>query len=241
MNCAEIATVINTLVSYGYDDIFSRLEKETGDVKKNAIRVVREIIKETRDIRFEGNSYSHSWPEEAEKRGLPVIRNTPAALKEFSTDRVVTLFSQRRVFTHRELQASVDVKLTEYIKIKDIQIKTALHMVNSLFLPTIQRAIGETAAACRQLGAVEIRNRELTEDLQNLSDLYSVIRKQCTQLGKTEERITALTDNEKKARLYADQGDGELEALRESVDRAERLVADDLWPIPTYQELLIKL
>jgi len=241
MNCAEIATVINTLVSFGFDEIYSRLERKRGDVKKNAILVIREMVRETKRIRFEGNSYSPEWDTQARERGLPLIQDTPSALKEYSSREVIDLFTQRKVYSRRELEASIEVKLNEYVKVKDIQFKTAIHMTRSHFLPAIHRYLGEIARTCGRLGETGIQAPSLQEDVQILNNLYQSIRDRCRQLEKVEKKGILLTDLEQKARMYAGPGEGLLGKLRKLVDEAETLVAEDLWPIPTYQELLIKL
>ncbi|WP_096525959.1 glutamine synthetase III [Candidatus Endomicrobiellum trichonymphae] len=114
---AESGTTLNLIAAYGFDEIYKRIEAKKGDdVKRKALEVVKEIITETKDIRFEKNGYSQDWHEEAVKRGLPNAKNTPQALKLFLTDDVIKVFSKYNILTERELRSKIEVKLEGYVK-----------------------------------------------------------------------------------------------------------------------------
>jgi len=102
-NPSEVGTILNIIVTYGFDEIYKRIESKTKkgeDVKKNALEVVKELVAETKDIRFEKNGYSQDWHNEAAKRGLPNAKNTPEALKLFLKKDVISYFEKYNILTY---------------------------------------------------------------------------------------------------------------------------------------------
>ncbi|MFH1542631.1 MAG: glutamine synthetase III [bacterium] len=237
-NCAEAATTLNLIVAYGYDEITTRLAKKKGEnVKEKAILVLKDILKETKKIRFEGNNYSEAWHKEAAKRGLPNAKNTPEALDLMLEKDNAELFEKFGVLSKRELHSKVEIKLDAYIKIKDVELKTALNIAQTLVLPAVIEQItrlGEAVKATSKSGAV-------AADLKKMAALYADIRKAIIGLEKAIVVCEKEENLEKKAKLYAKNGANALDVLRASVDKAETLVADGLWPMAKYQELLTVL
>jgi glutamine synthetase len=234
-NCSEAATTLNLLVAYGYDEISKRLSaKKGGNVKENAILVMRDVLKETKKVRFEGNNYSAEWHKEAEKRGLPSAKNTPDALDLMLEKDNAALYENYNVLSKRELHSKVEVKLETYIKIKDIELKTGLNMAKTLILPAVLdqiAALGDAVSATSKTSA-------MAADLKVASSLYADIKKAIKGLEKAIVVCEKEKDLEKKAKLYAKNGANALADLRESVDTAETVVADGFWPMAKYQELL---
>ena len=234
-NCSEAATTLNLLVAYGYDEIAKRLSaKKGGDVKENAILVMKDVLKETKKVRFEGNNYSEEWHKEAAKRGLPNAKNTPDALELMLEKDTVALYEKYGVLSKRELHSKVEIKLDAYIKIKDVELKAGLDIAKTLILPAVLdqiAALGEAVKATSKAGA-------LGADLKAASALYSGIQAAIKGLEKAIVVCEKEDDLEKKAKLYAKNGANALAGLRASVDKAEAVVADRFWPMAKYQELL---
>jgi glutamine synthetase len=234
-NCSEAATTLNLLVAYGYDEITKRLSaKKGGNVKENAILVMKDVLKETKNVRFEGNNYSAEWHKEAAKRGLPNAKNTPDALDLMLDKDVVALYEKYGVLSKRELHSKVEIKLDAYIKIKDVELKAGLDIAKTLILPAVLDqigALGEAVKATSKAGA-------LGADLKAASALYSGIQAAIKGLEKAIVVCEKEENLEKKAKLYAKNGANALADLRASVDQAEALVADRYWPMAKYQELL---
>ena len=234
-NCSEAATTLNLLVAYGYDEIAKRLSaKKGGNVKENAILVMKDVLKETKKVRFEGNNYSAEWHKEAAKRGLPNTKNTPEALATMLEKDNAALYENYGVLSKRELHSKVEIKLDAYIKIKDVELKAALNIARTLVLPAVVdqiSALGEAAKAGSKTSAV-------AADLKVASSLYSEIKDAIKGLEKAIVVCEKEGDLEKKAKLYAKNGSQALADLRVSVDNAEALVADGFWPMAKYQELL---
>jgi len=233
-NCSEAGTMLNLLVSYGYDEISRRLSaRKGGNVKEKAILVMKDVLKETKRVRFEGNNYSEAWHKEAAKRGLPNAKNTPEALDLMLDKESVELFEKYGVLSKRELHSKVEIKLDAYIKIKDVELKAALNITRTLVLPSVLeqiKSLGEAGKASK--------SSAIGADLKVVSGLYGDIKVAIAGLEKAIALCEKEENLEKKAKLYAKNGANALSALRTSVDEAETLVADAFWPMAKYQELL---
>jgi glutamine synthetase len=237
-NPSEVGTTLNLIAAYGFDEIYKRIEakKDDDDVKKKALEVVKEIIGETKDIRFEKNGYSQDWHVEAKKRGLPNAKNTPEALKLFLDKDVIKAFLDYHVLTERELRSKIEIKLENYIKIKEIEYKYALKVVNTLVLPAILKQINVLTKTGKNLNKLNIKSEIFTKDTDILAKLYEDIRKYSSDLEKfiNEDR----GDVEAVAEKFASKGVEILANLRQKVDTAEDLVADEFWSMTSYQKLL---
>ncbi|MBU0502498.1 MAG: glutamine synthetase type III, partial [Candidatus Margulisbacteria bacterium] len=234
-NCSEAGTTLNLLVAYGYDEIAKRLStKKGGSIKEKAILVMKDVLKETKKVRFEGNNYSDQWHKEAAKRGLPNAKNTPAALEQMLEKDNETLFAKYGVLSRRELHSKVEIKLDAYVKIKDVELKSGLDIAKTLVLPALLEQITLLGDAAKAVG----KTSAVAADLKIASGLYADITAAIKKLEKTIIACEKEDDLEKKAKMYAKNGANALADLRTSVDQAETMVADSLWPMPKYQELL---
>jgi glutamine synthetase len=237
-NPAESGMVLNFIATYGFDEIYKRIEskKGDGDVKKKALEVVKEILFETKDIRFEKNGYSQDWHNEAEKRGLPNAKNTPTALKFLLDEEVVKAFAKYGILTERELKSKVEIKLENYIKTKEIEYSYSIKLANTLMLPAIVKQISVLAKTSKNLNKLNIKSAFFEKDLQTLVNVYDNVKKLVAQMEsflKQEHK-----DAQEMAEKFAFEGVEILARLREQIDFAEDLVAYEFWPIASYQKLL---
>lgn len=242
-NCSEAATMINLLMAYGYDEISDRIEAKKGkeNINEKAITVLETILKETKHVRFEGNNYDIKWHQEAKKRGLPNTKTTPDALELFLTDSATELFEKYKVLTEKELHSKIEIKLEAYTKIKDIEFKTALNIVNTKVLPALVQHMNMFASAIIVVESTGIKKPAFASDIKKYNQLYADLKNAVSELEKAmtlcEEEKTLL----KKAKIYADKGTLALNSLRTIVDMTEEVVTDELWPMAKYQELLVEL
>ena len=240
-NCAESATVFNLIAAYGYTEIYSRLSKMKGDSKSNAIMVLKDVLKETKVVRFEGNNYDEAWHAEAKKRGLPNNANTPAALEEFLKEDVFKIFEKLNILSREELKSKIEIKLEAYNKVKDIEYKTAINIAMTLVLPAVVEQIANVAGALSAIVSSGLKSETLTNEVKTLENLYTNIKYEIANLSATLASIEKEKDQHKQAYAYGDEGANALKKLRQYVDAAELVVADDIWPMAKYQELLLEL
>ncbi|MDR2811488.1 MAG: hypothetical protein LBB06_00005, partial [Endomicrobium sp.] len=237
-NPAEAGTVLNFITAYGFNEIYKRIEtkKDNCDVKKKALEVIKEILVETKDIRFEKNGYSQDWYKEAQKRGLPNAKNTPAALKLLLDNEVIKTFVKYEILTERELKSKVEIKLENYIKTKEIEYRYSVKVANTLMLPAILKQINALAKANKNLNKLDIKSDSFEKELKTFINIYDKIKKLVADM----ETFLALEhkDVHETAEKFATQGVEILAKLRKEIDSAEDLVADEFWPMASYQKLL---
>jgi glutamine synthetase len=140
-NPAESITALNLMVTYGFDCIYEKLSKMKGDMKENAILVLRDILKQTKFIRFEGNGYSQEWLNEAEKRGLRNQSTTPEALSTYLENDIIKLYEKYEILSSTEIQSKVEIKLDAYIKTLAIEFETAINIAETQIIPAILKHI----------------------------------------------------------------------------------------------------
>ncbi len=212
-----------------------------GDVRANALNVVKEILKDTKRIRFEGNNYSKEWQDEAEKRGLPNNKNTPEALAEYLKDDTVKLFEKYKILSKRELLSKTGIKLETYVKIMEIEIKESINIAYTQIAPAIAKHLANTAKTYVSLKESGIESRALFEEAKNIEALYSDVKNNIEILKKDLLELESIEDLHEKAIAFAGKGAKSMHNLRVSVDKAEEFVADDLWPMAKYQRLIANL
>ena len=231
--------VLNTIVADSLDFIASALEKATkGDPKKlNAAvqKTLQGIIKDHGRVIFNGDNYDDAWHKEAEKRGLPNLRTTPEALVGITNSDVVAMFKKYKVLSKRELHSRQETYQEQYCMSINVEANLTLEIGRTVIFPAAVRYQGElanTVAAMQAIGyefdhPTTDKVLELTQALQNaLNDLE-------TALAKDNFRnMTAHTQYACETLLPA------MLAVREQADTLEGIVADDLWALPTYQEML---
>ena len=242
-NCAKAATMLNLIMAYGYTELADRIEKSTakGNAKEKAMAVLSKVVKETKAVRFEGDNYDEAWHKEAQKRGLPNTKNTPDALEQFLSKDSVKLFERFGILSKREVHSKIDIELEEYSKTKDMEIKVAINIAKTMILPAVARQINMLAESNTALKAAGVKDSAVVSDIKTLGKLYADIQAGIADLEKAAIACEAIGDVLKQAKAYASKGVNGLEKLRGAVDAAEELVADELWPLAKYQELLLVL
>jgi glutamine synthetase len=239
-SCSIPITLLNAAVADGIDEVTAALEAKlkTSKSKEEAIfAVVKDAIKETKGVRFEGNGYSEEWVIEAEKRGLPHLKTTPEALHELVSAKSIKLLTSLNVFSEEEIKSRFHVRIEIYNKKVLIEAETLFRMVETMVLPAAYQystVIAEGVAAAKSAGLIAPQ----TEALQRIYSVISLCQTELKKLERTFEQVFALTDEEAKAKRIATEVKPLMEALRDQCDQLETLVADDFWPLPKYREML---
>ena len=175
---------------------------------------------------------------EAESRGLSNARDTSAALELFLEKDAVQLFAGYGVLSERELRSKIDIKLEAYAKIKEIEFRTGINMVNTMILPALTRHIAQVAGAAAGIKAAGISQNSLQQEVSSLENLFAEIKQRVRDLENVLTECENTADPHRKAHLFADKGARVLNDLRGIVDTAEESTADDLWPLAKYQKIL---
>jgi glutamine synthetase len=239
-NIAGANTVLNTIVAESLDYIATRLEGDTKqgkDLAKSIGDLLPGIIKESKKIIFNGNNYSEEWHAEAEKRGLPNLRNTVEVLPVVTRKDTVELFTKYKVYSEKELTSRFNILSEAYAKTLDIEAKTAAVIARTMILPAAlkyQKEVGESIAAGKAAGAGQPAGLETFGTLVNaINDLQGSLK----ALEKAQAHHGD-GDAYAHAKHMRDHVFPALGNLRTAADRLETLVSDELWPLPTYREML---
>jgi glutamine synthetase len=218
-------TVLNTIVAEAIDDLADQLEAKGGDAAAAVTEIVKDVYTNNKAIIFDGDNYDEAWHAEAEKRGLKNLRNTPDALPEILVDQTVELFGNYRVLSKRELESRYEVWIEQYIIRANIEAETADSIARTMILPAALRylALGDDSG----IGAVG-------EETTPLVDELIAAIKELDKANQYPEDVEGLD-----LAIYA--RDDQLTAMakvREAADKLEKIVPDDLWPLPKYAEML---
>ena len=220
-------TVLNTIVAEAIDDLSDKLEAKGGsDLPAAVTEVVKEAYDANKQIVFDGDNYDEAWHKEAvEERGLKDLRTTPDALPEVLADATKSMMTKYAVLNDRELESRYEVWLEQYIIRANIEAETADTMARTMILPAALRflALGDEAG----IGAV-------TEETTPLVDeLVAAIK----ELDDANEYPDGLEGMDLAIHARDKQIAG-IERVREAADKLEKIVPDDLWPLPKYAEML---
>jgi glutamine synthetase len=228
---ADPLIALNTILAESLDFVATKLEKSLKDGKglNTAIQVLlQEIVSEHGAVVFNGDGYSAEWHAEAEKRGLPNMKTTPAALPALQKPDVIELFDKYSVLTPRELHGRYEVYLEQYNKTLKVEANLTIKMAKGSILPAAVRYLTELAAAPKLELKLPGKIATLVVDLEKSIDT----------LESTLAAAHSVGDALKETQFFSEKVIPSMNKVREIVDTLETLVADDLWPLPTYQEML---
>ena len=229
---------MNTIFADSIDYVATKLENAiNGDLSKlhDAVQdVVKKIIDNHGSIIFNGDNYTNAWQKEAAKRGLPNLKTTPEALPMLIEDDVIELFSKYKVLSKEEMHSRYETYLEQYNLKIEVEAKTVAEMANTIIYPAAVRYQTELAESC-------LKMKELGMDFEDtaLKETAGLIKELKTRI-KTLETLIVHESNEAldEAITCCEQTLPAMLKIREIADKIERIVADDLWPLPTSQEML---
>ncbi|MCE9627493.1 MAG: glutamine synthetase type III, partial [Candidatus Eisenbacteria bacterium] len=243
-NCAVPMTVLNSAASSALHQMTERLKKKLDGKPAHrdqaVVELLREVFTETAAVRFEGNGYSEEWKNEAKKRGLPNLADTPAAIVEAMKAEHHAFLVSTGVLSQLEVDARFNVAVERYIKQVTLEAETLLDVVNTAVIPAVERQLASTGAAWRVLSeaagnakgsAYGKRVTALASGLETLQDGAARIQKLIAGLHEGHDELAACATLGSKMRPL-------MQEVREASDALEALVDDEHWPLPKYREML---
>jgi len=228
---------LNTIAAEALEEIAIRLEKAK-DVNKEIQAILKEAVTKHGRIIFNGNNYSAEWAKEAEKRGLPNIRNTVDALKAFVTPKAIKLFGKYNVLSKDELHSRYDIYVEQYAKNINIEALTAIQMTKRQFIPAAIQFVAELGASLAAAGKYGAVQKGLLEEVGKHLESAG---KKVAKLEAETSKAQAIGDVPKQGAAYRDKVFPAITDLRGDIDALEAILPADLWPVPTYSDLLFKL
>lgn len=247
VNVCSSMFVLNTVVAQQLRRFRELADRHLagGDALNEAvIKVIRQFISESRDIRFEGNGYSREWQEEAGRRGLRGIRSVPEAYRAWIAPETVSLFVSQGVLSERELEARYEVLNEIFVKKLQIEARVQGDLVINHIIPTaikFQNVLLENyrglLAVFGDVKARELAGREL-EQIEKISRYINDLRSMVHDMIEARKTANALDSIPERARSYDRDVLPFMAEIRQRADKLEMLVDDELWPLPKYRELL---
>ncbi|MDR3634107.1 MAG: glutamine synthetase III [Isosphaeraceae bacterium] len=233
--------VLNTIVAESLDEIATALEKGIAagkDLNSEIQALLPKLIAESKHVIFNGDNYSEAWHAEAEKRGLPNRRSTIDSLPDFVSPKSIALFGKYGVLSAREIHSRYEIFLENYKKTINIESQLTIQIAKRMILPAALRYQAEVAQAIANLKATGATAPKTQTAL--LSELVETIE----ELETATDALTEAVDEHAEGDTFAHAKYSHekivpaMLAVRAAGDKLEGLVADDLWPLPTYQEML---
>ncbi|MBX7124378.1 MAG: glutamine synthetase III [Cyclobacteriaceae bacterium] len=241
-NCATAMTALNTIVAEQLDHFYEAVTKdiEKGTEKRLAIvNVLRNYIKESKNVRFEGDGYSEEWVKEAEKRGLGNVKNTPRALGATVTKKSLALFEKHGVMSHKEAEARYEIRLESYIKRVQIESRVMGDIAMNHIVPTAIAYQSKLITNANGLKGLGIDNSAVVKTIQEISGHIETIKNGVREMVEERKRVNKITDTHKRAIAYCDDvKEKYFDTIREAVDKLELLVDNEDWPLVKYREML---
>ena len=234
--------VLNTAVAESLRQYADALEGSE-DFENDLHRLIHDVIAAHKRILFNGNGYDEAWIREAERRGLCNLPATPDCVPCYLSGKNQKLFTTHRVYTPSELHARYEIKLDTYNKVVKIEAQTMVNMVWKDILPAVSRysaSLADAAIKKEMLGA-EVNTAFERETAAKLSGLMRDTAELAAAVSAANDRAMAAPDGLKRARVYHDEVLSAMEKLRACVDAMELLCERDVWPYPTYGDILFSV
>ena len=233
-------TTLNTIVAEAFCEAADRIEA-SDNIEKAVHDLIKEYMTAHRRIIFNGDGYSEAWVREAARRGLPNIDNMVDTVEVLTKDKSVKLFERFGIFTKAELESRAEILYETYSKTINIEAKTMLAMAKQQIIPAVlkfQKSLAEIIYYTREIAMDDSVSTEL---LSNVTTLLTETKKAVDELQKVTDTAVTLPDGKEKATYYRDKVTTAMKTLRTPVDKLEMIVDKDIWPMPTYADLIFEV
>ncbi len=246
-NCANPMTVLNSIVAKQLIDFKAEVDAliDKKDMKKDdaIFNVLREYIKTSKNILFEGNGYGDEWEIEAKRRGLSNNKTTPDALKARVSKKTISLFEELGVMNKVEIEARYEIEIEEYALRIQIEGRVLGDIARNHVVPTAvkyQNILIENVRGLKEIFGNDFKKyaKEQLALIQEISGHIEAINSGVTKMTNERKKANAIQDSVKRADVYCNKVKPLFDVIRYSCDKLELLIDDELWPLTKYRELL---
>ena len=233
-------TTLNAIVAEAFCEAADILEK-ADDFDMAVHDLIKEYMTKHQRIVFNGNGYSDEWVKEAEKRGLPNIKSMIEAASTLTSDKAVALFEKFGIYTEAELKSREEIIYETYAKSINIEALTMIDMAGKQIIPAVVKYTKVLADSVNAVKAAGADAAVQTDLLKQVSKKLEAMQKALVKLEKAEAKGSAMTDAKEQAFYYKDTVMTAMAELRKPADELEMIVDKELWPLPTYGELMFEV
>ena len=230
-------TVLSAMMAEAFADAIDAL---TGaeDLDKAVEEYTLKLMREHERIIFNGNGYSAEWPVEAEKRGLPNCKSIVDAIPSLVADSTVKMYERFNIMSKAELEARKEIMFEQYAGVRNIEALTMIDMASKMFIPSVvyyTKELADTAIAVKEAGADASTQIEL---LNAVTAKLNEAKAGLEDLKKATTKAQSIDDNQEKAESYKSEVMAAMAELRKPVDELEMIVDKEVWPVPSYGDIL---
>ena len=230
-------TVLSAMMAEAFADAIDAL---TGaeDLDKAVEEYTVKLMREHERIIFNGNGYSAEWPVEAEKRGLPNCKSIVDAIPSLVADSTVKMYERFNIMSKAELEARKEIMFEQYAGVRNIEALTMIDMASKMFIPSVvyyTKELADTAIAVKEAGADASTQIEL---LNAVTAKLNEAKAGLEDLKKATAKAQSIDDNQEKAESYKSAVMAAMAELRKPVDELEMIVDKEVWPVPSYGDIL---
>ena len=240
LNIAGPNTVLNTIVADSLKLFADELEK-ADDFQTALHDLLVKTIKEHRRVIFNGNGYGAEWPVEAEKRGLPNLKSTVAAVPCLTDKKSVELFTKFGVYSEVELHARQEINYENYSKTINIEALTTSDMAKTEILPAVMKYAKDVCDIAASKKAVGVEPTVELGIVNKVNTLTVSLNEKIDALNAAIVKAQGISDIPEQAKVYCDEVFVAMQSLRAVADELETIVGEEYWPFPTYDELLFNV
>ncbi len=239
-NVAVPMSFLNAAVASSFQECTALLRDLLKKKKRDeaVMELVRQVVKETKAIRFSGNGYSDEWKADAKKRSLPILNTTPDALEVLKDKKATQFLIDMKVLSKEEIESRYHIAVERYVKTLDIEHSSLLELASTYIIPTLEKQMTlmgtttESMTSASLKRAHKVRSAEFEETFAEVLETYQAFRTKVEKSRKGHDENKRMWDIVEELQPAAFK-------LRSAIDAAELIVADELWPLPKYREMLL--
>ena len=242
MSIAGANTVLNATVADVLQSMADRMEK-ADDLDKTVDEIIYETLKEHQKVIFNGNGYSDEWIAEAEKRGLPNVKTMVDATASLLYPKTIEIFERQHVYTKTELESRAEINYEAYAKAINIEAKTMIHMASKEYIPAIISYVTSLGDSINSISAA-CAEADLSVQKDLLTTCSSLLAKAQTALyalKDADKKANAMEEGKEQAEFFRDTVFTAMADLRAPIDELEMIVDKELWPFPSYGDLIFEV
>ena len=241
-NIAMPNTVLNTAVAESFRQFADVLENAE-DFDEAVAKLIKETFAAHKRILFDGNGYSDEWEKEAAARGLSNLKTSVEAYKAMMAPKNVALFAAHGVMSETEMRSREEIYFENYSKIVNIEALTMIVMASRDYIPAVERYIAQVAdAAAKKIAVCPDVSCAVEKDIiRKLSELNAMAYSAVERLKAEETAAASIADAKDRADCYCSRVLPIMNELRAAVDGMETLTASNLWPVPTYGDMMFRV
>jgi glutamine synthetase len=239
-NVAVPMSFLNAAVAASFKECGTTLRDLLKKKKRDeaVMELIRQVVKETKAIRFAGNGYSDEWKVDAKKRGLPILNTTPDALEVLKDKKLTQFLVDMKVLSREEIESRYHIAVERYVKTLDIEHTSLLELTSSYIIPTLEKQMEQLGGAQAAMNSASLkklhkgRTAEFEETFAEVLETFNSFK------NKVEKSRKGHDENKRMWDIVEDLQPAAMK-LRDAVDASELLVSDELWPLPKYREMLL--